>query len=265
VTEPKPLGLASVEHGRLADLLIAAARDGRALVPLSRWYPELTVGDACRIRDILLARRLSDGEQLIGGRVSLGDGVPEPRLCWLTDGMLLPSATVDLDGLARPRVEPKLAFRLGRTLRGQSATAVLAATESVIPCLEILDSRYDRPPPEVADDIAENGASAMLLVGEGVAPLSDGQLRRIRVQFRVDGPVAEPVRALARGTTAVPPLEAVSWLGNELVAAGLPPGPGTLMVSQAIGPAVELADGVRVVVDFPRLGSLELQAAAATR
>jgi 2-oxopent-4-enoate/cis-2-oxohex-4-enoate hydratase len=244
--------LSTREHQRLADVLFGAAAAGRTLAPLSTWYPDLTAADACRIRDLLLERRLADGEHVIGAKVSLGwaeDGL-QPRFAWLTDGMLLANGDVDASRLTRPRVEPKLAFRLARRLRSALPTAgdVLAATECVMPCLDIIDSLF------------ENSATAMLLVGEGAPPPADGHLMRVRVQLRVDGPVPEAVETPARTRSRVPALEAVSWLGGRLVEKSVAPGPGTLLVSQAIGTPVELAPGVRLIAHFSGLGTVRLDA-----
>lgn len=260
--------LSTREHHRLADVIFSAAAAGRSLVPLTVLYPELTEADASLIRDLLLERRIADGEQLIGAKVSLGNAaaapgeeVLEPRLAWLTDGMLLNGAAADVSGLARPRVEPKLAFRLSRRLRGALPTAseVLAATELVMPCLDIIDSRFDGHVPQLADHVAENGATALLLVGDGVPPPADGHLRRVRVQVRVDGPTFEPERDHG-GRMPVPPAEAISWLGGRLVAKSLTPGPGTLLVSHAIGAPIEVVPGVRVIAHFSGLGTVQLDA-----
>jgi 2-keto-4-pentenoate hydratase len=258
--------LSTREHHRLADVIFSAAAAGRPLVPLTVLYPELTDADASRIRDLVLERRIADGEQLIGAKVSLGDaaavpgdGVLEPRLAWLTDGMLLGEAVADVSGFANPRVEPKLAFRLGRQLRGALPTVseLLAATERVMPCLDVVDSRFDAYGPRLADHVAENGATALLVVGDGVPPPADGHLRRVRVQLRVDGPALEPERDPGR-RMPVPPIEAVSWLGGRLVAKSLTPGPGTLLVSHPIGGAIDLGPGVRVIAHFTGLGTVQL-------
>jgi hypothetical protein len=181
MTRGRP-ALSAREHRRLADVLFGAAAAGRTLPALTTWYPDLTAADACRIRDLLLERRLADGEQVIGAKVSLrnaptrpGEEVPKPRFAWLTGGMLLADGAVDISGLTRPRVEPKLAFRLARRLRSSVPTAgeVLAATECVLPCLDILDSRFDD-----------------------------------------NGPALEPIGPSPRGRSPVPALEAVSWCGR---------------------------------------------------
>src|SRR5215207_8514896 len=160
VTEPQvlaappvtdvPLGLTPREHRRLADVLLAAADRRRPIEPLSRRYPELTLGDACRISDVLLARRLAAGERLVGAKASnAGTGVG-----WLTSGMLRAPGDVPLSGLIHPRVEAKVAFRLGAPLTGPvvDADALLAATDRVLPALELLDSRYGTFRIDAADD-----------------------------------------------------------------------------------------------------------------
>jgi 2-keto-4-pentenoate hydratase len=268
MTRSEPV-LSTREHHRLADVLYSAAAGGRSLAPLTRWYPDLTAADACRIRDLLLDRRMAAGEQVIGAKVSLGDPVTEllkPRFAWLTDGMLLANGAIDVSALRRPRVEPKLAFRLARPLRGPVPTAgeVLQATESVMPCLDILDSRFDDRGRRLVDDVAENGATAVVLVGNAVPPPADGHLMRIRVQLRVDGPEPEVVEPLARSRSSVPALEAVSWLGGRLAEKGLAPGPGTLLVSQTIGGAIDLRPGTRVIAHFSGLGTVQLDAPSDT-
>jgi 2-keto-4-pentenoate hydratase len=262
----QPLGLTAPEHRRLADVLLNAARDRRSVAPLSERYPELTIGDACRIRDALLARRTAGGEQLIGATVSFGTpsaerrvSVADPRLGWLTDAMLLPGAVVDLGPLIRPRIEPKVAFRLGRPLRAPLSTAsdLLTASEHVFPCLEVLDSRYGRDGTALADDIADNCAAAGLVIGEKTAPPPEGHLRRLRVRLQLDGADAEPGRA--RGALVVSPLDVATWLANQLIRRGLELRPGTLLVCPAGSSALVLAPGVRVSAHFRRLGSIEIR------
>jgi 2-keto-4-pentenoate hydratase len=97
-------------------------------------------------------------------------------------------------------------------------------------------------------------------VGDSVPPPADGHLMRIRVQLRVDGPEPEVVEPLARSRSSVPALEAVSWLGGRLAEKGLAPGPGTLLVSQTIGGAIDLRPGTRVIAHFGGLGTVQLDA-----
>jgi 2-keto-4-pentenoate hydratase len=260
-----PCGLTSGEHRRLADLLHIAARDRRPVEPLSSWNPQLTLGDGVRIRDMLIGRRTAEGSRLIGAKVSFGgaaaDGgfrLPEPRVGWLIDDILLSSAVVDLGTLIRPRVEPRVAFVLARPPRRSFATPgdLLTATAHVHPCLEILDSRYDRNPFDAADDVADNCATAALLIGEGVAPPAEGHLRRLRVHVHDD----VGVHAWHGPAAVVSPLETAGWLGRRLIEEGHRLERGTLLVAPLGGAAMELAPRTHVTVHFGVLGSLELHA-----
>jgi 2-keto-4-pentenoate hydratase len=270
-TSADGLALTSGEHRRLAEVLLRAALERRAIEPLSHWHRELTCADAGRVRDMVLACRLAAGERLIGAKVSLGPtsatvhrgGGAHPRLGWLTDAMLLPGDVVAPGHLIAPRVEPKLAFLIARTLRRPMATVsdLLAVTYRVFPCLEVVDSRYGRDHSGPADDIADNCGAARLLLGRGVPPPAEGHLRRMRVRLEVDGSAPEHASDGRAALVAGP--EATLWLGNRWIRTARALLPGTLLTSTAAAPAVKLAPLARVAATFMGIGSVELQAAGA--
>jgi len=259
------LALTHAEHRRLAEQLLDAAYDRRAVAPLSEGHRQLTVADATRIRDTVLACRLAAGERLIGATVSLGPPAPggqrngaEPRLGWLTDAMLLTNGVVEPEYLIAPRVEAKLAFMVSRSLRRPIATVsdLLAATYRVFPCLEVIDSRYGRDGLGAADDIADNCGAARIVLGRGVRPPAEGHLRRAHLRFDVDGTAPEP------GPAALDcPPEATLWLGNRWIATAGELLPGTLLTAAAAAPAVPLAPRVRIAASFSGIGSVELRVA----
>jgi 2-keto-4-pentenoate hydratase len=266
------LALTAREHRRLADVLLGAARAARAIPRLTDAVPELTLADACRIRDMLLARRVSEGDELIGAKAWVG-GAPAarfprasgPQLGWLTDRMLLSGRVVDVSRLIRPRAEPRLAFVLGRPLRGPivAASDLLAATEHVLPCLEIVGSRYDGVRPRLADVVADNCFTGALVLGDCVPPPADGHLRRLRVRLQVDGATCAPASVGAHAV--VPTLDAATWLANQLLRAPNRTARGTHLISPVAGGPVELAPGVRVAADFRGIGGLELETVGAGR
>jgi 2-keto-4-pentenoate hydratase len=259
------LALTRAEHRGLAEELLDAARDRRAVQPPSERHRRLTAADAGRIRDMVLACRLAAGERLIGATVSLGPLPPaghrngaEPRLGWLTDAMLLSNGSVEPKHLIAPRVEPKLAFIVSRSVRRPIATVsdLLASTYRVYPCLEVIDSRYGRERLGAADDIADNCGAARLMLGRGVPPPAEGHLRRAHLRFEVDGAGTEPGRA----ALDFPP-EATLWLGNQWIATAGEILPGTLLTAAAAAPAVALAPRARVAASFRGIGSVELRVA----
>jgi 2-oxopent-4-enoate/cis-2-oxohex-4-enoate hydratase len=256
--------LAEREHRRLARALVDAARAGRPIPPPSDRHAELTVADAARIRDIVLAHRLAGGERLIGAKVIVPEAWPErqpaPAVGWLTDAMVLPAGVVNVGELIRPRVEARLALALERPLRGPIRTAsdLLSATVRAHIALEVVDSRYDRDSLGAADHIADNGGTARLLIGPGVTPPAEGTLRRLRIDLDVEaGWVGLRDAGLASSLSA---LEACVWLANELSLMHHDQAAGALLVAPAGGDAVEMRPGVRVRAYERELGSIELWA-----
>jgi 2-keto-4-pentenoate hydratase len=251
------------EQRRFAEALLAAERERRPIDPPSASLPGLTIDDARRIRDLGLAERVGAGERWVGAKVSLPadgdpfDGAPRPRLAWLTDAMMLTRDDVDVDAFLQPRLEPKLAFRLGESLAApvMSFGKVLAATESLHPCLEIVDSRY-RVGGGLTDAIADNCGTARVLLGEGAAPPAEGSLRRLWADLEVGG-----AGAGASDDGSAPPLAlgALAWLAHTALEEGHTLLPGTLLVSPAIGPAARMTPGTTVTARFRGLGPLALR------
>jgi 2-keto-4-pentenoate hydratase len=265
VTNPhNAAALTRREHSRLADVLLRAAGNRIAIAPLSTSYPELNIADATRIRDTAIVRRIESGARIVGAKVSLGPAVdaagepPQPRLGWLTDDMLLDSASLELDGLRRPRLEAKVAFTLTAPLRSRvsSIAELLTLTERVVPCLEILDGHYETPAVALVDDIADNCAAAGLLTGSAVATPAEDELLAVRVRVDCD-------RATETFVPALSPVRATLWLANRVIEEGGELEPGALLVSSACCPVVELAPGMHVHADFGALGSLQLAVVSA--
>jgi 2-keto-4-pentenoate hydratase len=260
--ERKPL--AARERRGIARGLCEAALSGEPVAPPSDRFPELTVADARRVRDAALAYRLAAGERLIGVKVSVPDAsgrqrlASEPELGWITDAMMLPDDVVNPGELLRPRVEPRLALMLDRTVRKRMATVaeLLAAVVAAFPALEVVDTRYDRDDLTAVDHVADNCGAARLLIGRGVAPPAEGTLRRLRMPLALDG--ARPEASDALVAPALSALDASLWLANALTNSRYDIPGGALLVVPAGNAAVDLRPGVHVRTHDPELGSLEL-------
>jgi 2-keto-4-pentenoate hydratase len=197
------------EHRRLAALLRAAARERRRVEPLSALHPELTMADARRIREGVIADRLAAGERLVGAVASPGRA-GEPRLAWVTDAMLLGNGLVALDDLIDPHVEPRLALRLVRPLERAPGTVgeLVAASRGLRLCLEIIDSHYAGGPVTPADELADNcGTAKLFVVGDTAAPgaaaLADGAIHAL---VMLAAGLARRQGGLEVGTLLVAPL-----------------------------------------------------------
>jgi 2-oxopent-4-enoate/cis-2-oxohex-4-enoate hydratase len=233
------------EHRRLADVLLKAIRERRPLEPFTRRYPELALSDACRIRDAVLSRRMAAGERLVGAKTRLatdGGGRAEAQLGLLTDGMLFTGGEIDVAALIHPRVEAKLAFVLGR---GTWEPDLVTAAVRVVPCLEVVDSRFEPRFPTFLDDVADSFGATLLVLGPGVSPdeISLGELT-LTIGARPTALACHPVGWFDGG---------VLEQRSDLVA-------GSLLLSPALAPAVDLGLSAQIHAGFGAFGELRLTA-----
>ncbi len=245
---------------------LQGARLARRTVPTFTGRPEgLDEATAYAVQARGIALREEAGERVVGGKLGFTSeamrramGVDHPNYGWLTDAMVVTGEEVDLDSLIHPKVEPEIGFVLDRDLSGPGVTAadVLAATGALVPCLEVVDSRYDGFRFAAADNIADDSSAGAVVLGEPV-PLSDldgADLRLLGCVVTVDGALAHTAAgAAAHGD----PAEAVAWMAN---ACGRPLPAGSVVISGGLTPPVDLADGTMVSVEVDRLGSCRMRA-----
>ena len=124
---------------------------------------------------------MAAGEHLIGAKLGLTSAVKrkalnihEPVFGRLTSGMVVPHGEpVRLRELIRPRVEPEIAFLIGERIEAPTTVAaVLAATEAVLPAIEVVDSRY-ADPFRLPDSVADNAGAARVVLGTQARRPSD--------------------------------------------------------------------------------------------
>jgi 2-keto-4-pentenoate hydratase len=221
--------------------------------------PELGIDDAYAIQEAGIRLRLEDGERVIGGKLGFTSramqqamGVDHPNYGWLTDAMLIHGGSVPLDRLIHPKAEPEIAFLLAADLRPPVSTEqVLAATAAVLPCLEIVDSRYLDFRFRAFDNIADNSSAGLLALGDPSPP--DGfRLDLLGVTVWVDG----ALRFTAAGAAALDhPAAAVAWMANHC-GRGLEA--GDLVISGGLTPPVDLGDGMVVTAEFDRIGGITI-------
>lgn len=259
-------GLFPEQLQKAADLLDDAERNRKPIAPLTETFPEISVGDAYRIQVLNANKKAVRGGKLRGHKVGLTAkamqelfGVFEPDYGRLFADMFLEeNSRVQIDRFISPRVEIETAFVLGRPLRGPGVTIGDAsqAVESVVPAIEIIDSRIDRWRIKLADTIADNGSSAGVVLGGRPLRLSDLDLQDTEAEMLING-----VKVEEGNTSDVlgNPLNALVWLANTLGPAGvvLEPGhvvlPGTCVRAVSVGPATTVAGR------FQTLGSVAVE------
>ncbi|GAA4002295.1 fumarylacetoacetate hydrolase family protein [Comamonas faecalis] len=236
---------------RLGDALYDALRQRRTLAPLSDTH-ELTVEDAYRISLRFLARRQQDGERVVGKKIGVTSqavmdmlGVHQPDFGFLTDVMHYEDgATVSLRkaGLIQPRAEGEIAFMLKSDLKGPGVTRqdVMAATEWVAPCFEIVDSRIQDWKIKIEDTVADNASCGIFVVGRQHTDPRSLDLAAAAMQMTRNGQSAgSGLGSAVQGH----PAEAVAWLANTLGAFGIPFKAGELILSGSLAPLVPAQAG----------------------
>lgn len=251
---------------KAADALYKAEKECRQIPMISAENPDMTIDDAYRIQLKNIERKQAEGEKLVGMKIGLTSKamqrllhVDVPDYGHLTDRMLvLEGDTCHAGGLIQPKVEGEVAFCLKETLKGPGLTIadVYAATEYVVPALEIVDSRIRDWKIKLVDTIADNGSSARLVVGSRMTPIHE-------VDMRLTGMILEKNGELASsGTTAEVwgnPAAAVAWLANQLSAYGIALKKNSIVLAGALTAAVPVTAGDFVTATFQGMGSVGMK------
>ncbi|MEM8696018.1 MAG: 2-oxopent-4-enoate hydratase, partial [Pseudomonadota bacterium] len=155
--------------------LFAALRGRHTVAPLIARDPTLTIDDAYAISLDFLARRRAEGERVVGKKIGVTSkavqdmlGVHQPDFGFLTDRMHVEGdIDVDARALIQPRAEAEIAFILKDGLKGPGVTPedVIAATEFIAPCFEIVDSRIRDWTIGIVDTVADNASCGVFVLG----------------------------------------------------------------------------------------------------
>lgn len=231
---------------------------------LSATYPQIEIEDSYAISREVAATRAKTGDRLIGHKVGLtskamqaASKIDEPDYGHVFASMLIEDgATVAHADYCVPRVEPELTFILKSPLHGPGLTLddVLAATEFVVPSIEIIDARVTEPR-RIFDTVADNGAAAGLVLGAKCFSPEEIDWRWAGALFRRNGEIEET--GIAAGVMDHP-ANAVAWLGNKLAAydAGLET--GHMVLSGSFTRPVWADPGDRLEADFGPLGTVSI-------
>ncbi|GAB2985303.1 2-keto-4-pentenoate hydratase [Amycolatopsis acidiphila] len=243
--------------------LLGAYQSGVPVDPLTDQYDGLDVDDAYAIQVSQVQRWQADGAVVKGHKVGLSSaamqrqlGVDQPDFGHLTDRMFhLESQPIDPSAFVAPKVEPEIAFVLGKPLAGPGVTVAeaVAAVEFVTPALEIIDSRIRDWKIKLVDTIADNASSAGVVLGSTATPLSQVNVRLVGGVLYHNG---ELVGTGAGGAVLGSPLNALVWLTNTLGARGVTLQAGHVVLPGSITAAVPVAAGDVATATFAGLGSV---------
>jgi 2-keto-4-pentenoate hydratase len=223
----------------------------------------MTLDDAYAIQLAQVKVWCGEGAVVKGHKVGLTSaamqrqlGVDQPDYGHLTDGMFhVDSVPINAGGFLQPRIEPEIAFVLGRPLAGPGVTAAeaVAAVEFVLPALEIIDSRIRDWRITLRDTVADNASSGGVVLGTRPTALHAIDLRLTGCLLHRDG---ELVQTGAAGAVLGSPLNALVWLANVLGAQGVQLEAGHVVLPGSVTAAVPVVAGDVVTATFAGLGSV---------
>ena len=260
--------LDSTQRATAAELLWAAERDLTPVDPLTETFPGIGVVDAYEIQLINIRRKIAAGARVRGHKVGLSSpvmqqmmGVDEPDYGHLLDAMVLSEVTpIPAAGYCYPRIEVEIGYVLGSALPGADCTEadVLAATEYIVPSLELIDSRIRDWRIKLADTIADNASSAGVILGEARRTPAELAARGVDLA-NIEAVLYSGDAETARGNTSAVlgnPTGCVAWLARKVADFGVKLEAGHLILPGSCTRAIDARPGSAFRAEFAGLGTV---------
>ncbi len=251
---------------QIAQALDQARLEAREVERVTVKHPKLTLEEAYQIQDQGIRLRLSQGEKIIGYKMGLTSeakraqmGLGSPIYGVLTDRMQVQNgAYFSLKGKIHPKIEPEIAFKTKRTLKGQvTQEQALAACESVCAAMEVLDSRYTGFKYfSLEDVVADNSSSSYFILGSPISP-SGLDLSTLEMIMEVNGKAVQSARSSA---ISGHPVNSIVQLCELLTSRGLELPAGSLVLAGAATQAVTLEPGLEIRLTVEKLGEVTMRA-----
>ena len=206
------------------DTLFECMKNRTTIDPITDQESDITIEDAYHISLQMLQRRLDDGEKIIGKKIGVTSkavqnmlNVHQPDFGYLTDRMVYDNGTEMpiSEELIQPKAEGEIAFILKHDLEGPGVTNadVIRATECVMPCFEIVDSRIKDWKIKIQDTVSDNASCGLFVLGDRAVSPDKVDLVTCGMVHEKNGEViATGAGAAALGS----PVNCVAWLANTL-------------------------------------------------
>ena len=250
----------------LAEHLESAELEQREVTKITDDYPDLTMQDAYDIQYEIRRRKEARGTRIVGMKMGLTSrakmiqmGVDVPGYGFLADYFAMDDgALIDTSTLIHPKVEAEIAIVTKAELKGPGCHIgdVLAATDFIVPAVEIIDSRYKDFRFDVVSVMADNASSSRFVTGGRMRKVEDVDLKTIGVVLEKNGEVVD----LGAGAAVLGhPASAVAMLANLLGERGLTLPAGSFVMTGGITAAVAAKAGDSFNVRYQDLGTLSLK------
>jgi 2-oxo-3-hexenedioate decarboxylase len=226
----------------LGEELVKAHENPGLVAPFTERYPGLTPEAGYAAARQLHAHRLTLGWKPAGRKIGFTNrtlwpryGVHEPMWGTVYDRTLIRTdgerAAISLAGLAQPRIEPEICFKLKSAPRSSAVEDLVASLEWMAHSVEIVQCHHPAWKVSIADCTADNGLHGRLVVGaalplHGLEDLPKAQAKLFKGERLADQGVGAnvlggPLTALAflvdllKRQPEAPPLR-----GGEIISTG---------------------------------------------
>lgn len=249
----------------LADRVQHAQDHTHTITKLTEDQPSMTIEDGYAVQEELLRRWTARGDRLVGRKAGLTSkakmlqmGVHVPSFGLLMSSYARPeNGVIEMDTLLHPKIEAEIAFVMRDELRGQvSLEQVMAATDYVIPAVEVIDSRFENFKFDLPSVIADNSSSARYVTGGRPRDPRELDLRTIGVVIEKNG----EIQALGASAAVLNhPANAIVMLVRHLADRGQALPEGSFVMTGGITEAIPVLRGDNVVARFQDMGSVSFR------
>ena len=252
--------------------LFAAERDRSQTRLISAAHLGMDMDDAYAVQADFVARKLAAGGSIRGWKIGLTSkamqyalniDIPDSGVLF-ADMFFDHGGTVPAGRFIEPRIEVEIAFIMDSDLAGAEVTGanVVAATGSVAPALEILDTRIFRADPEtgaprvVFDTISDNAANAGVVLGDNRHAVDAFDLRWVGAITARNNEVEET--GLGAGVLN-DPVESMVWLVRRLAQYGDGLRADNVVLSGSFIRPIEARNGDSFCADYGPFGDVHIK------
>ena len=246
----------------LGEELVQTHESPRLVPPFTERHAGLTPEAGYAACRALHAHRLALGWKPVGRKIGFTNrtlwsryGVHEPMWGMVYDRTLIHAegarATVNLERLAQPRIEPEICFKLKSAPRSAAVEDLVASLEWMAHSVEIVQCHHPAWKVTIADCTADNGLHGRLVVGaarplDGLEDLPNAQAKLFKGERLADQGVGAnvlggPLTALAflvdllRRQPEAPPLRAGEIISTGTLTDAHPVAPGETWRTEVTG------------------------------
>jgi 2-oxo-3-hexenedioate decarboxylase len=229
-------------------------------------YPDMDWDDAYAIQDEIRRRKEARGSKITGLKAGLTSfakmkqmGVETPVFGFVADYMGKPDGgEIKTSELIHPKVEAEICIVTKSDLEGPGCTvaAVIAATDFVLPAVEVIDSRYRDCKFDLKSVIADNTSSSRFVVGGRARNVAELDLRTLGVVLERNGEIVATATAAA---VLGNPLAAAAMMANHLTARGQLIPAGTFIMTGGVTEAIRVEAGDHIAAHFHDLGTVSMR------